>query len=477
MSYDAVVIGAGPNGLAAAIELARNGYSVCIIEAADRVGGGARSAEWTLPGFIHDTCSAIHPLACSSPFFKQLPLAAHGLSWVVPEAAVAHPLGGGEAVLLERSVGDTAKNLEGDAIRYARLMVGFVRQWEHLADDLLAPIHLPRSPLLTGRFAWHGIRAASAFARAHFRGERAQALFAGLAGHSVLPLQRRGTTAFGLLLGVLGHVNGWPFARGGSQTLSNALSSCFTALGGTIETGVRINSLAELPAARWIFCDVTVREFLRIAGARLPEWYRRKLMRFRFGPGVFKLDWALSRPIPWRAEICARAATVHVGGSLEEIGGAEAEVGNGRIPERPFIILAQQSLFDSSRAPAGMHTAWGYCHVPNGCEIDMTESIENQLERFAPGFRDCVLARHRTSPREMENYNPNYAGGDISGGATDLAQILCRPVFSPRPYAAPVAGLFLCSSSTPPGGGVHGMCGYHAARAALRSQRQSRLEL
>jgi phytoene dehydrogenase-like protein len=471
MPYDAVVIGAGPNGLAAAIELARNGCSVCIVEAADRVGGGARSAEWTLPGFVHDTCSAIHPLACSSPFFKQLPLQDHGLSWVVPQAAVAHPLGGSDAVLLERSVADTAQSLGRDAIPYARLMLGYVRRWERLAHDVLAPIHLPRSPLLAARFARHAIRAASAFARQRFRGERAQALFAGLAGHSILPLERPGTAAFGLLLGVLGHVNGWPFARGGSQTLSNALGSCFSALGGTIETGVRINSLTELPPARWIFCDLTVREFLRIAGTSLPEWYRRKLTRFRFGPGVFKLDWALRSPIPWRAGICARAATVHVGGSLEEIAAGEAEVGAGRIPERPFVILAQQSLFDSSRAPAGMHTAWGYCHVPNGCEVDMTERIENQLERFAPGFRDCVLARHHTSPRQMENYNPNYAGGDISGGAMDLAQILRRPVLSPRPYAAPVPGLFLCSSSTPPGGGVHGMCGYHAARAALHSSR------
>ena len=442
---DAVVVGAGPNGLAAAIVLARAGVSVRVLEAADTVGGGARSAELTLPGFVHDVCSAIHPLGVASPFFRTLPLAEHGVEWIEPPAALAHPFDDGTAVLLEPSPEASVPLLGEDEGRWRRLFAPLVRDAELLLEDILAPAHVPAHPLALARFGVRAAPAATTLARLSFRGEKARGLFAGLAAHSMLRLDRPPTAAFGLVLGLLGHAFGWPFARGGSQRLSDALASYLRALGGEIE-----------------------------AGDRLPARYRRGLERYRYGPGVFKLDWALDGPIPWRAEECARAATVHLGATLEEIAASEAAPGRGGVAERPYVLLAQHSLFDPTRAPAGQHTAWAYCHVPSGSTIDMTERIEAQVERFAPGFRERILARSALGPADIERHNPNYVGGDINGGAATLSQLFTRPVARVSPYTTPLPGVFLCSASTPPGGGVHGMCGYHAAQAALRALNLSR---
>ena len=466
---DAVVVGAGPNGLAAAVEMARAGLSVRVLEAADTVGGGARSAELTLPGFVHDVCSAIHPLGIASPFFRSLPLADHGLEWVEPPAALAHPFDDGGAALLARSPDAAMPTLGEDDERWRRLFAPLVRDPESLLDEILAPLHVPAHPLTLARFGLRALLPATTVARRSFRGARARGLFAGLAAHSMLPLERPPSAAFGLMLGLLGHAVGWPFPRGGSQALSDALASYLRSLGGEIETGRRVESLAELGETRLVVLDVTPRGLLELAGDRLPDRYRRRLERYRYGPGVFKLDWALAGPIPWRADECSRAATVHLGATLEEIAASEAAPAQNRIAERPYVLLAQQSLFDPTRAPAGRHTAWAYCHVPNGSSVDMTEQVESQVERFAPGFRERILARSALGPADLERSNPNYVGGDINGGLADLRQLLTRPVARWSPYSTPLPGVFLCSASTPPGGGVHGMCGFHAARAALRS--------
>jgi phytoene dehydrogenase-like protein len=466
---DAVVVGAGPNGLAAAIEMACAGLSVRVLEAADTVGGGARSAELTLPGFVHDVCSAIHPLGIASPFFRSLPLADHGLEWVEPPAALAHPFDDGGAALLARSPDAAMPTLGEDDERWRRLFAPLVRDPESLLDEILAPLHVPAHPLTLARFGLRALLPATTVARRSFRGARARGLFAGLAAHSMLPLERPASAAFGLMLGLLGHAVGWPFPRGGSQALSDALASYLRSLGGEIETGRRVESLAELGETRLVVLDVTPRGLLELAGDRLPDRYRRRLERYRYGPGVFKLDWALAGPIPWRADECSRAATVHLGATLEEIAASEAAPAQNRIAERPYVLLAQQSLFDPTRAPAGRHTAWAYCHVPNGSSVDMTEQVESQVERFAPGFRERILARSALGPADLERSNPNYVGGDINGGLADLRQLLTRPVARWSPYSTPLPGVFLCSASTPPGGGVHGMCGFHAARAALRS--------
>jgi phytoene dehydrogenase-like protein len=468
---DAIVVGAGPNGLAAAIVLAREGFSVRVVEAAETVGGGARSAELTLPGFVHDVCSAIHPLGIASPLFRTLPLTEHGLEWIDPPAALAHPFDDGTAALLERSPEAVALGLGDDEDRWRRLFAPLVRDAEPLLDEVLAPMHLPTHPVALARFGARAAPPATGLARLSFRGAKARGLFAGLAAHSMLPLGRPPSAAFGLMLGLLGHAVGWPLPRGGSQRISDALASYLRTLGGEIETGRRVESLAELGDARAVLLDVTPRGLLALAGERLPSRYRRRLERYRYGPGVFKLDWALDGPIPWRAEECARAATVHLGATLEEIAKSEAAPARGEIVERPYVLLAQQSLFDPTRAPAGQHAAWAYCHVPNGSTVDMTERIEGQVERFAPGFRERILARSALGPADLERYNANYVGGDINGGAATLSQLLTRPVARLSPYTTPLPGVFLCSSSTPPGGGVHGMCGYHAARAALRSLR------
>jgi phytoene dehydrogenase-like protein len=468
MEFDAVVVGSGPNGLAAAIEIARAGHSVCILEARDTVGGGARTAELTLPGFRHDVCSAVHPLAIASPFFKTLPLAEHGLEWIHSPASVAHPFDDGTAAILHRSIRDTCATLGPDARAYEKLFSAFVGNAEKLVPEILAPpIHVPRHPFLLMRFGIQALQSAQGLAARRFDDNRARGLFTGIAAHANMPLDKSPTAAFGLLLGLLGHAYGWPIVKGGSQELSNALASYLMSLKGRIVTGTNVKSLLELPASRAIIFDLTPRQVLKLAFDRLPPSYRWELQKYRHGPGVFKVDWALSSPIPWKSRECLKAATVHVGGSGAEIAEGERIVAHGRCPERPFVLLAQQSLFDATRAPAGKHTAWAYCHVPSNSTIDMTERIETQIERFAPGFRDCILERHTMTAPEFEAYNSNYAGGDIGGGLQDILQIVARPSLRVTPYAIPVKGLFICSSSTPPGGGVHGMCGYHAARAAL----------
>jgi phytoene dehydrogenase-like protein len=468
-AYDAVVVGSGPNGLAAAITVARAGHSVLVLEAEDTLGGGARTAELTLPGYLHDICSAIHPLGVSSPFFRELPLAEHGLAWIQSPTPLAHPLDGGTAILLERSVQTTSHRLGPDTAAYQRLMAPFVANWDSLAKDVLGPLPVPpRHPFLLSRFGLRALHSARGLAERVFKGERARALFGGMAAHSMMPLERAPTAAFGLVLGITGHAVGWPMARGGSQQIVEALVGHLSTLGGEVISGQRVDSLDGLPPARAVLCDVTPRQLLRIAGDRLSIRYRRALTSYRYGPGVFKVDFALDGPIPWRAAECAHAATVHVGATLEEVALAERAVWRGEHSERPFVLLAQQSLFDPTRAPEGKHTAWAYCHVPHGSTVDMTERIEAQIERFAPDFRDRILARSTKSAVDMERYNPNYIGGDINGGVQDLTQHFTRPAFRLVPYSTPVKGLYLCSSSTPPGGGVHGMCGYFAARAALR---------
>ena len=454
-----MVIGAGPNGLAAAIELARAGLEVTVHEAAAQIGGGARSAELTVPGFFHDICSAVHPLAISSPCFEQYPLHAHGLEWIQPDVPLAHPLDDGSTVLLERSIDATCANLGADGAAWRKLLEPLAAGWAGLRHDVLGPQpRLPRHPFLMARFGLNGLRPARALAQSLFRGPRARALFAGIAAHSVLPLEARPSAAFGVVLAVAGHAVGWPIPKGGSQRISDALAAYFLSLGGKIRTESRIETLPDAPL---VMCDITPRQLLALAGDRFPEGFRRALARYRYGPGVFKMDWALDAPIPWRASACHRAGTVHLGGTLEEIAQWESSHTG-----KPFLILTQPSLFDASRAPAGKHIGWAYCHVPNGSTLDMTEAIEAQVERFAPGFRSHILARNVFTPADLERYNPNLVGGDIGGGSVDLRQMFLRP--SRWQYRTPLRNVYLCSSSTLPGGGVHGMCGYHAVRSARR---------
>jgi len=463
---DAVVVGSGPNGLSAAIELARSGLRVRVQEAEPAIGGGARSAALTLPGFVHDVCSAIHPMAAASPFFTRLPLADHGLEWIHPDIALAHPLPDGSAVALVRSVEETAGGLGSDGPAYLRLVAPLANRFQELLGDTLGPmLRMPRHPFLLGRF---GVRAVLPSSRLPFHGERARALVAGLAAHSFLPLDAPLTGSFALMLGVAAHSAGWPMARGGSQRIADALAATLRSLGGEIVAGERAESLEQLAPARAILFDTSPAILERVAKDRLPARYRRALRKYRRGPGVFKVDYALSGPVPWQAAECRRAGTVHLGGTFEELARSEAEVNRGTHPERPFVLVAQQSLFDETRAPAGKQTLWAYCHVPNGSTVDMTAPIEAQIERFAPGFRDLILARTVATPRDIEAHNANCAGGDIAGGAHDGLQFLARPVLALNPYATPARELYLCSSSTPPGGGVHGMCGFHAARSALR---------
>lgn len=464
-SYDAIVIGSGPNGLAAAITLAREGRTVLVREAAETIGGGTRSAELTLPGFIHDVCSAVHPLAAGSPFFRTLPLDLHGLQYVYPPVALAHPFDDGTAALLEHSMDATSATLGRDGAAYRRLMQPYVEDWDDLAHELLGPPRLPRHPIALAKFGRRAFRSARGLAEGHFTDQRARGLFAGLAAHSFLPLEQLATAAFGLVLGITGHAIGWPVARGGSQKIADALASYLRHFGGEIVTGAAVESLDDLQPARVVLCDVTPRQLLRIAGNRLPPRYRRKLERYRYGPAAYKIDWALDGPVPWRAAECARAGTVHLGGTLTEIATSERGPWNGEHADKPFVVVSQPSLFDPTRAPQGMHTLWAYCHVPHGSTLDMTERIEKQMERFAPGFRDRVLARSVMPPAELERRNANLVGGDINGGAQDLRQLFTRPTIGM--YSTPSKGLYLCSSSTPPGGGVHGMCGYFAARSAL----------
>ncbi len=467
--FDAVVVGAGPNGLAAAITLAKAGSKVLVVEAEETAGGGTRSAELTLPGHIHDVCSAIHPLGVASPFFRDLPLGDHGLVWEYPTASLAHPLEDGTATLVTHSVEETAERLGRDAAAYRALIGPIVRHYDRVLHEFLGPLRFPRYPFTLTSFGVRALFPATTMAKLAFRTGRARALFAGMAAHSIMPLEWPATAAFGIMLTMLAHAVGWPMAQGGSQKIADALVSYLGSLDSKIQTGQRVESIKELPPARLYLFDVTPRQLLHIAGDRLPAGYRRQLMRYRHGAGVFKVDYALKEPIPWRAPEASQGGTVHLGGSFEEIVASEGAAYKGQHSERPFVLLAQQSLFDPTRAPQGKHTAWAYCHVPNGSDVDMIERIEAQIERFAPGFRDCVSDRFTRSASQYETYNANYIGGDINGGVQNLRQLFTRPAIRLVPYSTPDPQIFLCSSSTPPGGGVHGMCGYYSARAALRS--------
>lgn len=468
-SYDAIVIGSGPNGLAAGITLAKSGLSVALLEGKSTVGGGMRSAELTLPGFIHDICSAVHPLGIGSPFFKTLPLEEHGLQWIQPTYPLAHPFDHADAAILDRSIEATCQNLQQDAANYKKLLEPLVINWHLLVNDILAPLHMPQHPLIMAEFGLLGIQSAVGLTRRKFKDDRTRSFFDGIAAHSNVPLDRLLTASFGLVLGVLGHVNGWPIPRGGSQKIAGALASVFSSFGGKIFTDFRVDNIDDLPKSKAVLCDVSPKELLRIAGHKLSSFYTKQLEAYRYGPGVFKMDWALSSPIPWKDPKCRMAGTVHLGASSYEIARSEREVFYGSHPDTPFVILAQPSLFDDTRAPNGQHTAWGYCHVPNRSNKDMSEQIEGQIERFAPGFKDCILAKSVKSAVELEKYNSNYVGGDINVGIQDIFQHYFRPALRLDPYATSLKNLYICSSATPPGGAVHGMCGYHAALAALKT--------
>ena len=462
---DAIVIGSGPNGLTAAIRMASAGLAVTVYEALDTIGGCARSAPLTLPGFIHDVGSAVHPFAVVSPAFRRLPLPQHGLEWIEPSAMLAHPFDDGTAAIVERSVTETARRLGADGAAYARLFGRLVDSWPALQPAILNAPHIPRHPFVVGRFGLRALRSADRVARSTFRGGHARALFGGIAAHGILPLERVPSAAFGLVLGTLAHVAGWVIPRGGAQHITDALAAHLRSLGGHIVAGTPVRSVDDLPPARTILCDLSPRPLLRVAAHRFPDWYRRQLETYRYGPAAFKVDWALDAPIPWRSVDCGRAATVHIGGSLDEIALSERQVDRGVAPERPFVLLVQPTLFDPSRAPASRHVAWAYCHVPNGSPVDMLSRIEAQIERFAPGFRERVLARSIRTPADFERVNPNLVGGDIAAGASTLRQLFARPTW--RMHRTPARGIYICSASTPPGVGVHGMCGELAANLAL----------
>ena len=462
---DAIIVGAGPNGLSAAIALARHGLRVTVFEAGPTAGGGVRSAELTLPGFLHDVCSAVFPLALASPFFRTLPLASHGLEWIEPPVMVAHPFDDGSAAAIYRSVDRTAEALGPDGDAYRRLVGSVADAWPQLESAVLGALPWPRSPMALGGFGLHALRAASSLATRHFTTVRARALFAGVAAHGMLPLDLRPSAAFGLVLAALAHRVGWCLPRGGAQRVTDALLACLRAWDGDLVTGQPIRSLDDLPPARAMLCDLTPGPFLAVAGSRLPDAYRQRLETYRYGMGSFKVDWALDGPVPWRAPECALAATVHLGGTLEEIARSERDSWEGRVTERPFVLLVQPSVIDATRAPAGRHTLWGYCHVPHGSGAGMLAAIERQVERFAPGFGDRVAARATMAPRDLERHNANLVGGDIGAGVNDLRALVTRAVHFR--HATPVPGLYLCSASTPPGVSVHGMCGYHAAQRAM----------
>ncbi len=465
--YDAVVVGAGPNGLSAAIVLQQAGLSVLLLEAKDSIGGGLRTEALTLPGFLHDVCSAIHPMAAASPFFATLPLDRYGLEYIHPPFAAAHPFDDGSAAVLTSSLEETAAKLQADENTYLRLMKPLVHNWSSLLPDLLGPFHWPAHPAAMAGFGRLALSAATKLAR-RFTTKEAAGLWAGMAAHAIQPLSNMATSAIAMVLMGAAHKTGWPLPKGGAVSIAKALAAYFISLGGTIETGCYISSLQQLPSSRALLLDVTPRQLLNIAGDHFSTLYRWQLKRYRYGMGVFKVDWALDAPIPFTAPECRQAGTIHLGNTLGEIVQSEQAAADGLHPEKPFVLLAQQSLFDKGRAPDGRHTAWAYCHVPNGSTADMTDAIEKQVERFAPGFKKSILGRHVMNTAQLENYNPNYIGGDINGGIIDITQLYTRPALRLSPYRTSAKGIYICSSSTPPGGGVHGMCGYHAAQRALK---------
>jgi phytoene dehydrogenase-like protein len=465
--FDAIVVGSGPNGLAAAILMQQNGLSVLLVEGKETIGGGLRTAELTLPGFLHDICSAVHPLAVASPFFETLPLAAQGLEYIFPAVAAAHPFDDGTAAIIKTSIEDTVQLLGADADVYNKLMQPVVTGWPLIAPDVLGPLHFPKYPMAMARFGFTALTSASHLVK-RFKTAKARGLIGGMAAHSIQPLTNAATSAVALVLMAQAHLKGWPIPKGGSVSIANALASYFLSLGGKIETNFYVESMEQLPSAHTVLFDITPKQLLQIAGHRFSSIYKWQLERYRYGMGVFKIDWALDAPIPFTAPGCHDAGTIHLGNTFEEIASTEQQCWDGKIVEKPFVLLAQPSLFDSSRAPTGKHTAWAYCHVPNGSKINMTVAIEKQVERFAPGFRERILARHSFDTAGMEEYNPNYIGGDINGGVIDLCQLFTRPALRWSPYKTSAEGIYICSSSTPPGGGVHGMCGFHAAKRALK---------
>jgi len=464
--FDAIVVGSGPNGLSAAITLQKAGLSVLVVEAKATIGGGMRTAELTLPGFKHDICSAIHPMAMGSPFFADLPLHEHGLEFVHAPLPAAHPFDDGKAAILSRSIKETARSLGKDGLAYLDLIQPLVYSWPKIVDDTLGPLGIPKHPLLLAQFGLKAMQPSSWIAK-RFATEEAKGLWAGMTAHSIQPLTNYSSAAIGMVLSAVGHLYGWPIPKGGSQSIADALASYFISLGGKIETNFLVKSLDQLPSSDAVLFDVTPKQLLEIAGEKFSPLYKWQLESYRYGMGVFKVDWALDGAIPFTAAECNKAATVHLGNTFKEIADGEQLASSGGHPEKPFVLLAQQSLFDSTRAPKGKHTAWAYCHVPNGSTVDMTAAIENQVERFAPGFKDQILAKNTMNSSQIEAYNPNYIGGDINGGIIDIGQLFTRPALRVSPYRTSAKGIYICSSSTPPGGGVHGMCGFHAAKTAL----------
>ncbi|HEY5369825.1 MAG TPA: NAD(P)/FAD-dependent oxidoreductase [Hanamia sp.] len=473
--YDAIVVGSGPNGFAAAITLRQAGLSVLLVEEKEVLGGGVRSAELTLPGFIHDICSSVYPLGEDSPVFKSLNLQQFGLEYLTPEYAVAHPFDDGSVISIQSSIEATASQLGKDSMEYKQIFSPLAKEWPAVRSAFLGPFHLSACSNAKAKFASYAITSGKYFARKHFITDGAKSLFAGMAAHSMLPLNKLATSSIGVVLNTVAHINGWPLPKGGAQQITNALATCFKNLGGEIQVGTRITSLQQLPASKAVLLDVTPKQLLSIAGEQFSSFYKWQLERYQYGAGIFKMDWALSEPVPFTNSKCRQAATIHIGGGFEEIYNSEEMISKNRIPEKPFVLFVQPGVVDKSRAPGGKHTAWAYCHVPNGSTTNMTEAIEKQIERFAPGFRDCILARHAMNTKDVELYNPNYIGGDINGGAASIRQLFTRPVLKLSPYRTSAKGIYVCSSSTPPGGGVHGICGYYAARRALKDMFDIRL--
>lgn len=468
-SYDAVVIGSGPNGLAAGIRLALEGYAVKIFEASDTVGGGMRTKELIRPGYFHDVCSAIHPMAASAPFLKQLPLDDYGLKWIHPKVPAAHPLNNEPAAVLYNDLYKTALHLEPDNKFYQKIVEPIQENWDGLSRDFLGPLRFPNNPIQMGLFGLRALQPATIFQK-RFQTKRAKALFAGMAAHSILPLDAIATTAIALVFFGTAHTGGWPLPEGGSQSIANAMASYFESLGGEIETGRPIQSLKDLPPSKAVLFDLSPKQVSDIVGDRFPPSYTQKLRKFKKGSGVFKIDYILKEPVPWKDPECAKAGTVHLGGTFDEIAASEKEMDEGGHPENPFVLVTQQSLFDKTRTPDDKETLWAYCHVPNGSTVDMTDAIENQIERFAPGFKDVIDEKRIMNTQDFQEYNANYIGGDINGGRQDITQLFTRPVSLINPYATPAEGIYICSASTPPGGGVHGMCGYHAANLVLKKE-------